>query len=226
MLATRYKDQRGMTLIELLVGIVIGGIVTAMLITTWLALNEAFTSSVNSNIARDSARQAVSHMEREIRDAQAGATGSMILDAHPYWIRLSTTFNDPKAATSTTAPHQVVYRLYTDNSLWRYSDVDRNGTVSGIVLTNYRVSDRKTEQTTGEGRSLVIRNVANTLGTDTPLFMYNYYASAGTLVSTEAPAVISLPQIQAVQIHLLVDANPDHPPAPADFLTIATLRNY
>jgi len=235
-LATRSKRQEGLTLVELLVGMVIMGIVTTMLFMTWLSLSRSYAYSVNSAVARDDARQAIARMEREIRDASSTDTASdpAIVEAHPYWICFSTTFNhvgndSPTAVVKTAAPHLVVYRLYTDGSLWRYADTSDNGTISGISMADHPsgASPNTAEETSGEGRMLLCRSVVNPVSPATELFMYNYYSNAGALVTVPSVSAENnqTARIVAVQTHLRVDLNPSRSPVYTDFLTTATLRN-
>ena len=133
--STQRVNQRGLTLIELLVGMIIMGIVSTMLLAGWFTLSESYSFSVHSADARDSGRQALARMQREIRDAQkppiVGSTSSaadaIVLRARAYWIALSTTFNEPGNSAmgwtgtpaptpSPTKPHLVVYRLYRDKT--------------------------------------------------------------------------------------------------------------
>jgi len=236
-LATRSKRQEGLTLVELLVGMVIMGIVTTMLFMTWFSLSRSYAYSVNSAVARDNARQAIARMEREIRDASStdtSASDPAIVEAHPYWICFSTTFNQvgndsPTAVVKTAAPLLVVYRLYTDGSLWRYEDTGGNGSISGISMADHPsgASGNTGEQTTGEGRMLLCRSVVNLVNPPTPLFMYNYYSTAGALVSMSSVSTENnqTARIVAVQTHLRVDLSPSRSPVYTDFLTTATLRN-
>ncbi|MEI6451224.1 MAG: prepilin-type N-terminal cleavage/methylation domain-containing protein, partial [Actinomycetes bacterium] len=226
----RSKRQEGLTLVELVVGMVILGIVSTMLFTTWFSLSRSYAYSVNSSIARDDARQAISRMEREIRDAESSPITSTpaIIEAHPYWICMFTTFNDPSSSTPATDPHLVAYRLYTDNTLWRFEDTDGSGTIGGIVMEPVSgASPNVGEKTTGEGRMLLCGSVVNLVNPATPLFMYNYYSASGDLLSVDdvSSANNQTARIVAVQTHLRVDLSPTRSPVYTDFLVTATLRN-
>ena len=96
-----------MTLVELLVGMAIMGVLTAMLLMGWFALSQSWGFTTKSADARDSGRQAMQRLQREIRDAQkppegyptlgAGASDApdaIIYRARPYSIAFSTTFNE------------------------------------------------------------------------------------------------------------------------------------
>ena len=60
----------GMTLIELLVGLIIGTIITTTTCSAGSRSTSRSSFAVNSNIARDNARQVIMRMERELRDTQ------------------------------------------------------------------------------------------------------------------------------------------------------------
>jgi len=62
-----HTRQRGITLVELLVAMAIMGVVSAMLLTGWFALTESYSYTVKSADARDSGRQAIARVQREIR---------------------------------------------------------------------------------------------------------------------------------------------------------------
>jgi prepilin-type N-terminal cleavage/methylation domain-containing protein len=230
MLATRSKRQEGLTLIELLVGMIIMGIVSTMLLMTWFSLNRSYAYSVNSAVARDDARQAIARMEREVRDAQSSTSTSPIFRAHAYWICFSTTFNNAGNDIPTAVPHLLVYRLYTDNTLWRFEDTDNNGTIANVSMADHPsgASPNVAEETSGEGRMLLCRSVVNLVSPATPLFMYNYYSGSGALLSVPSVSDSNsqTERIVAVQTHLRVDLSPSRSPVYTDFLTTATLRNY
>ena len=85
------------------------------------------------------------------------------------------------------------------------------------------------EKTTGEGASLLVRNVVNydpTTSPQPPLFVYTFHDSAGQLVtSSYVYYTANRVRILSVQIHALVDLNPGHSPVYADLQTSAQLRN-
>jgi prepilin-type N-terminal cleavage/methylation domain-containing protein len=239
MRGAKMRGRSGLTLIELLVGILIMGIVSTMLLTSWFALNRSYSYSVNSNIARDKARVAVARLEREIRDAEASTANAYpaVYRARTYWIAVYTTFNEagndvPLATASPPAsrlPHLVVYRMYTNGQVWRYEDRNYDGTVGSINMTPDDPADFSlSERTTGEGRTLITTNAANLTNTSSPtaLFRYNYYDTDGNLQSENAIyGDDNRRRVIAVQIHMLVDLNPARPPVYVDFLTTAALRN-
>jgi prepilin-type N-terminal cleavage/methylation domain-containing protein len=256
----RARSERGITLIELLTAIVIAGIISAMLFTSYFALNNSYSYSVNSNRARDLGRQTMSRMEREIRDAEtvtgivypawAGITISnepVLIRTRPYTIVYTTTFNETGNADPTKKPHLVMYRLYYDRTtdkaeLWRFEDLpdaagNYQGAINGVAMysgdeptINGRPNFNAAEKTTGEGCSLVLQHVANTVtevSPPVPVFTYGgYFDSDGVMDwSNDVRGATERVKIIAVQIHLLVDLNPRHSPVYIDLMSTAQLRN-
>jgi len=242
------RSQAGVTLIELLVAIVIAGIVSTMMLTSWFALQRSYANTVTANDNRDNARQAMSRMVREIRDveSQTTTTEAAVLRARAWWIEFTTTFNTAGNQAPTLAPHLVLYRLYQDGTLWRFEDVDGNGTIANIDLLapdpgvpnpgsgpNFNLA----EQTTGEGRELIARNIVNatipyvsstdpTANGTTPLFKYSYIDGSGIYqLDPKVTGTDNRSRILGVQIHILVDLNPAKAPVYADLLSTVQLRN-
>lgn len=236
--------QSGLTLIELLVGLIIGTIITTMILLSWFALNKSFSFAVSSNIARDNARQMISRMERELRDTQQPITitEAGVYRARTYWCEFFTTFNQAgntlttpspsptSVGTYTLAPRLVLYRLYKDGSLWRFTDANNDGTIANVNL-NPNPDDpsgfNTNEETTGEGRQLLTRNVVNfTQSPPVTLFNYGYFDDLGHLqYDTSRIGTDNRLSIVAVQIHVLDDLNPISAPLYVDLVTTAQIRN-
>ena len=246
--------QRGITLVELLIAMSIMSVITAMLLMGWFALQRSYGFTTHSADARDSGRQAIQRMQREIRDAQkppqgylgtsaSGAPDAIVFRARSYWIAFSTTFNDAGnesanwvGATPTpspSAPLLVVYRLYNDTELWRFEDGNNNGIIDVTSGATFNMtSDLPTdflvsEQVRGEGARMLVMDVVNY--TDplhpVPLFKYNYYDANGVLQSADALYGTDREAIVAVQLRLLVDLDPTRAPVYADLRGTAQLRN-
>lgn len=235
----RWCGQRGITLVELLVGMMIMGILSTLLLLTWFSLNNSYSYSVNSYKARDNARLAVSRMEREIRDAQQPAQNtSAVVRANPSWIEFYTTFNESENSDPLLAPHLVVYRLYGDGRLWRFED-GHNAT-AGIQGINTAIgfdpadpaafspADAGSEQVNGEGAMLILQNMVNATAKSTavPLFRYTSVNNAGAIdFASSVTSSTDLLNILGVQIHVMVDLNPGKAPVYVDFSTLAQMRN-
>jgi prepilin-type N-terminal cleavage/methylation domain-containing protein len=236
-----HRRQSGLTLVELLVGIVIMGVVSTMLIMIWFSLQNSYAYSVSSSDQRDSARQALSRLQAEVRDAQAPASPSTqpaLLIASPYWIEFDTTFNTAGDTNPTQAPRMVMYRLYRDGTLWRFEDLNGNGSIAGVdtSMTPGSAGDVPTaysssEETTGEGARLLLKNLTNYIaipGSPVPLFRYMYYDQNGVLQvanSVSNATYNDRSNTVAVLIHMLEDLNPGHSPIYADLQVTAQLRN-
>ena len=246
------QRQHGMTLIELLAAMAIMGVITTMLLMGWFALSKSYGFTVHSADARDSGRQAMQRMQREIRDAQKPAKGylgtsasqapdAIIYRARPYWIAFSTTFNnagnstapmstDPTPTPSPSKPHLVVYRLYRDKELWRYEDENGDGLILNVEITGNPLNaldtvDNYSEQANGEGRRLVLTDVVNLITPAVPLFSYNFYDSNAALDHGSTLTGPARQAIIAVQVRMLVDLDPTRAPVYADLRGTAQLRN-
>lgn len=237
-LCRRLRGQRGMSLIELLIGLIISAVLSVMVLTAWFALSRSASFSMNSNNARDSGRQAISRMAREIRDAQARTDSgeAAIARARPRWILITTTFNEAGNEDPTQQPHRVLYRLYSDGELWRFEDgPDGNTTIDNVsVSASWPESVNNVfdlnEQENGEGASLIVKNVVNDKvlsgGSPTPVFRFSRYLDDGTI--DVQPVVLGTDNrnaIVAAEMRLLVDLNPQHSPVYADLVTTAQIRN-
>jgi prepilin-type N-terminal cleavage/methylation domain-containing protein len=237
-LGRRRAGESGMTLIELMVGLIVMTILSTMVLMGWFSLSRSYSFSISSNNARDDARLAMSRMAREIRDAERQQTVAepQIVRARARWVEFYSTFNVAGNTSPTMAPRLVMYRLYSDGELWRFEDVDGVDGISGVsVGTSTEPWPANTwdlvEQTTGEGATLLISHVVNDVvpsaSNPTALFRYGYYENDGTLVrDTNVYGNDSRSRIVSVEIHLLVDLNPAHSPIYADLLTTAELRNH
>jgi type II secretory pathway pseudopilin PulG len=205
-----------MTLVELLVGMIILSVLTTMIIGAWIALQSSYANSISSDRARETARDAMSRLRREIRDVQRQTVGQplagspAIIAAGPNEIRFSTAFNDPGADG---AGRILLTRYWYDASaqvIYRQRDVNENGTFDG-----------------GDRTDVVARNVVNSIvpstSDPTPLFRYSYVDGNGDLQTT---TTMSDPtRILTVQIRILADLNPGHSPIYMDLISTAQPRN-
>ena len=238
-LRSRARGQRGLTLIELLIGLIISGILTTMVLAGWFSLSNSYSYSISSNNARDSARQALSRMVREIRDAESPANSdeAALVRCRPRWIELYTTFNEAGNSDPSKQPHLVMYRLYPSGELWRFEDMDPiPNTIQGGFEDYYPDSwpantFDNSEPYSIEGATLIARNLVNdkvpsASGGSTPLFRYSRYMANGTIdVQNNVIYAENRSEVISVQIHLLVDLNPSHSPIYADLQTSAQIRN-
>ena len=206
------RRQRGMTLVELLVAMIIMGVLTTMIIGTWISLTNAYSFTSRSDRQRDSANQAIARMAREIRDAQKvpGSTSGAFTFAYPNQIRFYSTFNMAGNSDPTSTPRLTRFML-------------RNGAVYRDLAGNDGLFDTSDA---GEASRLLVKDAVN-LSHTADLFTYSainattgqMYQSSG--IATLVPAA----RIQTVRILLLVDLNPGKSPNYMDISTTVEPRN-
>ena len=210
MTAPSRGGQRGMTLVELLVAMIIMGVLTTMIIGTWTTLTKAYSFTSRSDRQRDFANQAIARMAREIRDAQKvpGNTTGAFTFAYPNQIRFFSTFNMAGNSDPTSTPRLTRFML-------------RNGAVYRDLAGSDGLFD------TGDDESrLLVKDVVN-VSQAADLFTYSainattgqMYLSSGETTLTPAG------RIQTVRILLLVDLNPGKSPNYMDISTTVEPRN-
>lgn len=178
----RAWHQDGVSLIELLIAMSIMAVISMMIIMGWSAATRSYAYSRNSAEARDVARQGLSRMTREIRDAESAAyfddtteSSTSIVRSEQMWMAFFTTFNRADSQPD-VAPRLVVYYLYADGQLWRYADLNgdgENGSVGNwanaindldsttTVLGVTDLAREAAQTTTWEGRQKVVDHVVN-----------------------------------------------------------------
>jgi len=216
----RPGGARGVTLIELVVVVAILSVVGGMLVFTWIALSNSFANTTRSSDARDSARLAMSRMERELRDAEAQVTTGhykglpAVLWASANQVTIVTTFNDAGNDVPEAKPLAVNYYL-RQGTLYMQRDANDDGTWDSAP------------------RSLVPNMVNSSVGASgaTPVFSYTYIGDDGkyeTANPTDDASNLSAYErgrIVSVTIMLLADLNPGHSPTHVTLRTTAQLRN-
>jgi prepilin-type N-terminal cleavage/methylation domain-containing protein len=204
--------QRGLTLVELLVVIAIMSIVSALVLVVWFGLGSSYSDTTQSSKAREYARDAVSRMAREIRDASQGPTGQVAFrngGCTGVSITFYTTFNTENAADPASKPRLVRFYL-SDSTLYREHDSDGDN-----VLDSKRV---------------LATNVVNEQETGLGLFRYTYIQTDGTRTVTDGTTTAAgtlgdTTKLVSVEIRLLVDLNPGRSPQYIDLSTVVQPRN-
>lgn len=232
----RRQGQRGITLIELLAAMTVAVVITTMIILSWITLTGSYANTTRRGKTGDWARITTARMVREIRDVEQPPPAIAevgIVRARPYYIVLFTTFNEAGNASADTPPRLVMYRLYSNGELWRFSDVNNSGSIAGVDITLESwpaISFPLGERTTGEGAQLMVANLVNTAnpsaGSPTAVFAYSSYGSDGTFdVANDVRGTTERAQIRAVELNLLLDLNPGKSPVYTHLRSTAQLRN-
>ncbi len=234
----RASGQRGLTMIELLVTILILGILTTMILVSWFALQKSFAFSLKADDSRQAARDSVSRMTVAIRDAQdfkftySSQTVPAISVAEANKIVFNTSYQQSlNASVPTTATaagnHSVVQAAFvyvpststpTNGAIYYVTDHNGNG------LTDELASDANV----AANGKVVVKNVVNNVrppGSSTPLFMYTYFADDGSVSQATSLPAADTSRIFSVQIHVLVDLDPSHAPVYMDIQSTAQPRN-
>lgn len=213
--ARRVQRQRGVTLVELLVVLIVMSVISTMIVGTWFALAQGYSRESQSSEQRDFAQQAVERLTRELRDAQAAPSAltspAAIVgtDLGPYEISFNTSFNTTTASNPTSVPRLVRYVL-TDGTLYR----DLAG------------PDR-TFGTADDSRGILVEHVVNE-GQGVDLFQYYYYDGTGRMVhstgTSQVPSSLTN-RIKAIKVTLLVDLQPGRSPEYMKIVNMVQLRN-
>lgn len=191
--------QAGITLIELLIVIVIGSVISAALLMTWFSLNDSYSFTTRSSEAQDFARDAVARMGREIRDAEGKGGNLAIISADADQVTFTTTFNEAGNQSRLTEPVETRY-YYLNGSLHRVRD---------------------------GADSIVVDHLLNPVSSGKPqVFTYDYFdPDEGPVSAGTNPTAGMLGTISMVHINLVVDLNPQSAPQPMDVTTSVHLRN-
>ncbi len=212
----RHRRQRGVTLIELVVVMAVMTIVSGMIIGIWFNMTNAFSFGATSDKQQDFARDAVSRMAREIRDAQApsgSSAGAFVLTA-PNEIQFYSTFNTADAANPASEPRLTRFRLETDPD-------------TGVGSVYRELADGTDFGGPGAVSTMLVDNVVNEEQSPSqPLFTYSAFNSSGHLYQSAEPTPTVLPAaVVNVAIDLLVDLNPGKSPNYMSVKTTVQPRN-
>lgn len=222
------RRQVGITMIELLISMAIMGVVTTMILGTWFALSKSYSHTTRSTEQIDLARQGISRMAREIRDAQgvlgAGVPAPFVMTS-PSEIQFYSTFNMTNADTpgTSTTPPSSQPRL--TRFIYKITDASQG---MGNIYMEYPGLDGKFN-TDDDVSTVLVTNVANARA-NRDVFVYSKYdPSTGDLeyswplttrVVTVAPS-----ELVSVGINVLVDVNPGKSPNYTDVSTTVNPRN-
>ena len=218
----RMNRQAGLTLIELLVAISIASVLSTMIIGTWITLTQSYSRTSTTAHQIEIAREGLSRMSREVRDAQspmAGQAGgwgtgrNAILLANWKEIQYFTTFNVAGNNDPAAAPKLIRYQLVYDAAL-------KSDTLVRTSSSDLAFGDADDERT-------IVTHGVNTVRS-VPVFRYTYTTDSGALLTTgwmQSVPIALLRNIVAVQIDLLVDLNPGRSPEYSELKITCQPRN-
>jgi len=196
---------------ELLVVMVIGAILSTMIIGVWFALQRSYAYSTRADYARTVARECMSRMVREVRDAQSLTSGAACITyAEAYDLRFTTAFNDPGAGGQGRV---LLVRYWYDSGaqkIYRMRDTNQDGVLGS--------GDRRDTVA-----SYVVNGITPSAGSPTPLFQYTYVDAAGA--TQVAGSVGATGSIVTVQIRIIADLNPGRSPQYIDLMSTVQPRN-
>lgn len=223
------RRESAWTLVELLVVVVIGSIVTGAILLTWFSLGDSYSMTTRSSKAREFARDAVARMARELRDAEPRGTYPALRTVATDEIVFTTTFNDPANDLVDSEPMLTRYWYEWDEAkemgvLHRQRDSQTAGRVGDLFLEDGSTPDPYDRD------MVIVRHVLNPVDPTTKhadLFAYSYIDTDGDVVKAGPPptAAASVPTIFFVHVSLSVDLNPESAPLPMDLSTTVQLRN-
>lgn len=213
----RLRDQRGVTLVELLVGMTISLLLLGATLTTF----DGFSQGVRENDARNDsaelARNAIDVQARQLRNLAKRLRISVIDTIGPYDLTFQT--DDPdrtwvRYCLATSGPQSSASR----GRLWMAQLAVASSTMSAPVTPAMRSGCPGSGWTSTQ---VVVDHVTNRrAGLDRPVFSYEC-ASGTACTAGEA----TYDQVIGVRPEIFLDTNPDRPPAELRLSSGVFLRN-
>ncbi len=227
---SRSRSQAGITLMELLVSMIILAVVSTMLVMVWMNLQRASATTITTNQARATARDALGRIASELRDAQpqtlptASPTPTyvpaMFTEAQKYSATFLSLYNQPGAGSDVTgAAGRRLTRIWldtTNKTLYWQRDTNDSDTIDA-----------------GDRTNVLARDIVNPSFDDgnagtpyTAIFLYGCRDSSNVLQWTDhRDSAADRMAIVAVRVRLIVDANLNRTPAAVDVTTTVLPRN-
>jgi hypothetical protein len=210
---------------------IIFSILMAMLVTGWINLQRASATVVKTNNARATARDALSRITNELRDAQPTSipttalpttsptpvpAGPVFKVAQPMEAQFWSVYNVAGVGNNVSGSgSQALTRIWLDTS----------GSTPQKTLYWQRGSRQMTLATNVVNNSLADTTVTPSTAY-TALFRYAYRDSGGVVQWTDnSGGTLDLSSIIAVRVRLIIDENLNHSPRAIDMSTTVLPRN-
>ena len=227
------RNQKGITMIELLVTIIVTGIVTAMLVGGWINLQRGSSFALASNSARGDGRDVLSRVSSELRNCQPTAfpTASpsptaqpdLFVTAQPTDATFYSAYNDTTEASDQTGTGVRLTRMWLSTK----DNPNDTTTATSSPARQYLYWRRDTNGNgsldSGDRTRLMARFVVNN-GFSIPVFRYGHLTSSGVEWNSAVTGA-DIKLITAVEARVIIDTNPQRPPVPVDLTTTVRLRN-
>jgi hypothetical protein len=210
---------------------VVLGIVSTMLVGTWISLQRAFEYAQADNTAGATGRDALSRISSELRAAQPNPSGTPA-STTPF-------------VTTLTAPYVcdandcVFYSAYNNSAAALQSGIsgtsqlhltaiwlDTSGSAAQKNLYWQRDTNGDGALNSGDRKILLAKNVVNTAASvNRPIFTYVLRDTSGNYTTATSLTSTNVASLVAVNIELVVDANLGHTPTYVDLVSTVRPRN-
>ena len=230
-LTEKRRSQAGITLVELLVAMVVLGIVSTMLVGTWISLQRAFAYVRADTAAGATGRDALSRISSELRDAQpnpsgtpASSTALVVTLTTPYVCDANdcvfySAYNNSAAALQSGSSGTSQLRL---TAIW----LDTSGSAVQKKLYWQRDTNGDGALNASDRKILLADNVVNTAtSVNKPIFQYVLRDSTGSYTFPTSLTSSNVASLVAVNVELVVDANLGHSPTYVDLVSTVRPRN-
>jgi prepilin-type N-terminal cleavage/methylation domain-containing protein len=230
--------QSGLTLMEMLVGMIIMAVISTMLVGGWISLQRSYAFTSVTNQARATARDALDHMESALRASQPPTTTDTTqFYLSPPRATLSSTYLSGSPASPCGPTTCVFYTTYnnqpgSDGTGWTRVQLtaiwlDTSGTKAQKTLYLTRDSNNNGALEASDRKIVLARNVVNTASAiNRSLFTYFFRdASSGAWSHASTLSSTSVPNLRSIQLEIVVDVNLSHTPTYVDLRTTVRPRN-
>lgn len=224
MTARRLRDQRGFTVIELMVSMTLAMMLFGATLTVYDSIQDEHKRVVEHNDAQDRARLTVERMARELRNLASPSDFNTQTGTYPNSVEKNDRYDfifksvdDANGASplNPTAVQRVRYCLDDNKTLWRQA---QNATTFTVVPPASAMCPELLGWTSTQKVAADVTNRAD--GRDRALF--HYTAEGRTLGYNDPEAITDTTRVEA---RLFLDPTPGRNPAEVRLSSSVLLRN-